>query len=40
MIYILPDGRQLKHVVDSTWQLLTIDGKNVTYLTNIEVVYK
>lgn len=37
--YVLADGRQLVHVVSSTWRLLSLDGQHIQYLTALEVIY-
>jgi uncharacterized protein YjaG (DUF416 family) len=37
--YTFADGRQLRHILGSTWELLTIDGAHVTYLIEEKVSY-
>jgi hypothetical protein len=39
MTYVLPNGLQLRHVLGSTWELLSIDGKHVHYLVAEDVDY-
>lgn len=37
--FVFADGRQLVHVIGVTWQLLTIDGKHIQYLTEQQVTH-
>lgn len=37
--YVFADGRQLVHVMGSTWRLLTLDGQHIHYLTELQVTY-
>lgn len=37
--YVFADGRQLVHVLGSTWRLLTMDGAHLHYLTEQQVNY-
>jgi hypothetical protein len=39
MTYIFPDGRQLRHILGATWQLLAIDGAHISYLIVEDVDY-